>query len=126
MPEKTPMVSTILLLISEPVVRLVIREVLERAGYVVLATGDLGVAVERMSESRPDLLMISPYVETISGHEAAKYLHSRNPDMRVLMVAGLLADERLEYRAELENVEIFPKPFTPEELLAEVKDVLRA
>jgi DNA-binding NtrC family response regulator len=118
------MVTTILLLISEPVVRLVIREVLERAGYVVMATGDLGVAVDRMNECRPNLLMVSPYIETISGHEAAKYLHSRCPDMRVLMVAGLLSDERLEYRAELEKVEIFPPPFTAQELLAKVKDVV--
>ena len=118
------MATTILLLSSEPVVRLVIREVLERAGYVVMSTGDLGVAVQRMGEARPDLLMISPYVESISGYDAAKYLHSRSPEMRVLMVAGLLADDRLQYRAELENVELFPKPFTAAELLAKVKDVL--
>jgi DNA-binding response OmpR family regulator len=125
MPEKSPMETTILLLSSEPVVRQVMREVLERAGYVVMATGDLGVAVDRMNEAKPDLLIISPYVESISGHEAAKYLHSRCPDMRVLMVAGLLADDRLQYRAELEKVEIFPRPFTGAELLAKVRHVLR-
>jgi CheY-like chemotaxis protein len=126
MPHKLPMESTILLLISEPVVRLVMREVLERAGYVVMATGDLGVAVDRMNECKPDLLMISPYVETISGHEAAKYLHSRCPSMQVLIVAGLLADDRLQYRAELEKMAIFPEPFTAAELLAKVKEVLSA
>ncbi len=120
------MTTTILLLSSEPVVRLVIREVLERAGYVVMSTGDLGVAVERMGECRPDLLIISPYVESISGYDAAKYLRSRCTDMRVLMVAGLLADDRLQYRAELEKVELFPKPFTAAELLARVKEVLTA
>ncbi len=118
------MESTILLLISEPVVRQVLREVLERAGYVVMATGDLGVAVDRMGECKPDLLLISPYVETISGHEAAKYLHSRCPSMRVLMVAGLLADDRLQYRAELEKMAIFPQPFSAADLLATVKEVL--
>ena len=68
------METTILLLISEPLVRQVTREVLERAGYLVMATGDLGTAVDRYEECKPDLLMISPYVETITGHEAAKYL----------------------------------------------------
>jgi CheY-like chemotaxis protein len=126
MPAKSPMQFTILLLMSEPVVRLVIQEVLDRAGYVVMATGDLGTAVDRMSECKPDLLIISPYVETISGHEAAKYLHTRCPSMRLLMVAGLLADQRLRYRAELEKVEIFPKPFSGPELLAEVRKVLSA
>jgi CheY-like chemotaxis protein len=120
------METTILLLISEPLVRLVIQEVLERAGYLVMATGDLGTAVDRTSECKPDLLMISPYVETISGHQAAKYLQARCLNMRILMVAGLLADDRLQYRAELEKVEVFPQPFTAPELLGKVQEVMSA
>jgi DNA-binding response OmpR family regulator len=121
---KSPMESTILLLISEPLVRLVIQEFLERAGYLVMGTGDLGTAVQRIGEASPDLLIISPYVETISGHQAAKYLQSRCLTMRILMVAGLLADDRLQYRAELERVEIFPQPFTGDQLLDKVRAVL--
>jgi CheY-like chemotaxis protein len=124
MPGKSPSQTVILLLNSEPVVRQVMREVLERAGYVVLATGDLGAAVDRLGECRPDLLIISPYVETITGHAAAKYLQERCPGMRMLMVGGLLADDRLQTRAELEKMEIFPPPFTGAELLEKVKQVL--
>jgi CheY-like chemotaxis protein len=50
MAQKSPMETTILLLTSEPVARLVIQEVLERAGYAVMATGDLGTAVDRLKE----------------------------------------------------------------------------
>ena len=120
------METTILLLISEPLVRQVTREVLERAGYAVISTGDLGTAVDRMDESKPDLLMIAPYVETITGHDAAKYLQGRCPGLRILMMAGLLADDRLLNRAELEQVEIFPEPFTGRELVAKVKQVVRS
>lgn len=123
---KSPMLSTILLLVSEPLARLVMQEVLERAGYLVLGTGDLGTAVDRLGETKPDLLIISPYVETITGHQAAKYLQSRCPSMQLLMVAGLLADDRLQYRAEIEGVEIFPKPFTGAQLLDKVRQVLSA
>ena len=123
---KSPMEMTILVLISEPLVRLVIREVLERAGYLVMATGDLGTAVDRISEAKPDLLIISPYVETIAGHQAAKYLQSRCPSMRLMMVAGLLADDRLQYRAELEKIEVFPQPFTASQLLEKVQQILSA
>ena len=121
---KSPMELTVLLLMSEPLARVVIQEVLERAGYLVMATGDLGTAVDRINEAKPDLLMISPYVETITGHDAAKYLQARCPSMRILMVAGLLDDKRLEYRAELERVQIFPKPFTADELLDTVRALL--
>jgi len=116
--------TTILLLISEPLVRLVIQELLEKAGYVVMATGDLGTAVERMTEATPDLLMISPYIETITGDQAGKYLRTKALGMRILMLAGLLADDRIQDRAELEKVAIFPQPFTGEQLLNRVRSVL--
>jgi DNA-binding response OmpR family regulator len=118
------METTILLLTSEPLARVATKEVLERAGYVVMATGDLGTAVDRLGECQADLLMISPYVETITGHDAGKYLQGRCPGMRILMVAGLLADDRLQNRALLDKVEIFPKPFTGQELLDKVRQVL--
>jgi hypothetical protein len=124
MPGKPPMETTILLLMSEPLLRQVTREVLERAGYVVMASGDLGTAVDRLEDCKADLLMISPYVETITGNDAAKYLQGRCPGMRILMVAGLLDDDRLQNRALLEKVEIFPKPFTGPELLNKVRQVL--
>jgi hypothetical protein len=89
-----------------------------------MATGDLGTAVDRLGEASPDLLIIAPYVETISGNQAAQYLQSRCLSMRILMVAGLLADDRLEYRAELEKVEIFPRPFTGPQLLNKVQEIL--
>jgi hypothetical protein len=44
--------------------------------------------------------------------------------MRVLMLGGLLDDERLEYRAEQQGFEIFPKPYTAAALLQEVRLVL--
>jgi two-component system, NtrC family, nitrogen regulation response regulator GlnG len=124
MPSKSPIEYTILLLVSEPLVRQAMREALARAGYTVLATGDLGTAVDRMSESRPDLLIVAPYVETIPGHQAAKYLQGRRPGLPLLMVAGIMADDRLQTRAQLEGIEVFPKPFTGSELLAKVRTIL--
>jgi hypothetical protein len=89
-----------------------------------MATGDLGTAVDRLAEAKPDLLVISPYVETITGHQAAMYLQTRCQSMRILMVAGMLADDRLQYRAELDKVEIFPQPFTGLQLLDKVAAIL--
>lgn len=117
--------ATILLLSSEPVVRRVMKEALERAGYVVLATGDFGIAVDKLADCKIDLLITHPYVESIPGHDAAKYLRARNPKMAVLLVAGLLDDDRLEYREDLEGFETFPRPFTAAQLVAKVEEVLK-
>src|ERR1039458_1821550 len=116
--------TTILLLVSDPIVRSVLQETLEREGYIVVATGDLGRAVDRLKQRIPDLLITRTYVEGLPGHEAAMYLRTKCPGMRVLMLGGLLDDERLEYRAAQQGFEVFPKPYTTAALLQEVRYVL--
>lgn len=116
--------TTILLLVSDPVVRSVLQETLEREGYMVLSTGDLGQAVDRLKECTPDLLITRTYVQSLPGHDAAMYLRTKCSGMRVLMVGGLLDDERLQHREALEGFEVFPKPYAAAELLQKVKDVL--
>ena len=82
--------TTILLLVSDPVIRSILEETLEREGYTVLASGDLGQAVDRLQECTPDLLITRTYVESLPGHEAAMYLRTKRPEMRVLMLGGFL------------------------------------
>jgi DNA-binding response OmpR family regulator len=118
--------TTILVFHSAPVVRTVIREILEREGYVVRATGDLGIAVDMVRESPPDLLLIDVYVADIAGHDAAVYLRQKCPHMRVLMVVGVPDDQRIEARTTDEGFMVFPKPFAPAELVVKVKEILEA
>ncbi len=124
MADQSSMTESILLLVSDPVVRSVLKDTLEHEGYTVVAVGSLGDAVDRLKEFTPDLLMTRTYVEGMSGHDAAVYLRTKSAGMRVLIVGGLLADERLQYREALQGFEVFPKPYTPAELLSKVKDVL--
>jgi CheY-like chemotaxis protein len=116
--------TTILLLVSDPIVRSTLSETLDREGYTVLATGDLGQAVDRLKECMPDLLITRTYVQSLSGHDAAVYLRTKCLKMKVLILGGLLADERLQYREALQGFEVYPKPYTAAELLQEVKEVL--
>jgi DNA-binding response OmpR family regulator len=116
--------TTILLLVSDPVIRSVLKEILEREGYAVLATGDLGQAVDRLKQCMPDLLITRTYVQGLPGHDAAIYLRMKCPKMRVLIVGGLLDDDRLRHREALQGFEVFPKPYPAAELLQKVKDVL--
>ena len=116
--------TTILLLVSDPLVLRVLEEALEQDGYLVRATGDLGQAVDRLKECTPDLLITRTYVESLPGHEAAMYLRTKCSEMKVLMLGGLLDDERLQYRAAEQGFDVFPKPYTAAVLLQEVKAVL--
>jgi len=68
--------ATILLLDSESVMRAGLRDALESAGYLVEMAGDLGEAVDRLAEVRPDLLITRPYINSMPGRMAADYLRS--------------------------------------------------
>ena len=118
------MKTTILLLVSDPIIRSVLEETLDREGYTVLGTGDLGHAVDQLKDCRPDLLITRTYVQSMPGHDAAMYLRTKCPKMRVLILGGILDDERLQHREALQGFEVFPKPYTEAELLRKVKDVL--
>lgn len=115
---------TILLLGSEPVVRSVIHEILESAGYLVRSADNLGKAVDMLLECPADLLIVHPYVAEIPGHAAAEYLRTMKPGMAVLMVAGLPEDDRLRRWSGPDRIELFPPPFTPAQLVEKVRQVL--
>jgi DNA-binding NtrC family response regulator len=120
------MKTTILLLVSDPVVRSVLQETLEHAGYTVLATGDLGQAVDRLKKYSPDLLITRTYVEGLPGHDAAVYLRTKCLKMKVLILGGLLDDDRLHLREHLQGFSVFPKPYPAADMLQEVKNILTA
>ena len=124
MTDQSKLNTTILLLVSDRLVRSVIGENLDREGYMVIAVGDLGSAVDWLKTSTPDLLIVRTYVSDMEGHDAAKYLQTKCPSMRVLMVGGLLDDKRLKYREAIAGFEVFPKPYTAGQLIEKVKEVL--
>jgi len=116
--------ATILLLCSDAILRLVLQEVLETEGHVVLPAGDLAGAVDWLSRSPADLLIVRHYLSGIPGQEAARYLRTKRHGLRVLMVGGFLQDDRLLNRSSVEEVAIFPRPFSAAEFTAKVSEVL--
>jgi DNA-binding NtrC family response regulator len=116
--------TLILLLISDPDMRTVIENILTVAGYLVLTASEIGAAVDRLKEGAPDLLIIRPYINSMPGHEAVKFLRTKTPGLRVLMVGGLIDDARLSYRDLIQNIHVFPKPFSAEQLLQAVQEAL--
>ena len=116
---------TILLLDSDSVTRAALHDAFQSAGYLVVTAGDLGEAVDRLDEIRPDLLITRPYINSMPGRIAANYLRSKHPGLPVLIVAGFVDDDRLNVQNEIEEFYTFPKPFSRDELLTNVRDVLQ-
>jgi len=117
--------ATILLVVSGPVMRAALRDALENAGYLVVTAGDLAEAIDRLKEMAYDLLIIRPYIDSMPGRIAADNLRGRRPGLPVLMVSGLIDDDRVMNEYAVEDFHIFPKPFSRDELLTQVREVLR-
>ena len=58
------------------------------------------------------------------GNQAARYLRTKCTEMRILLVGGMLDDERLADRETLAGFDVFPKPYSAREFLDKVRDVL--
>jgi DNA-binding response OmpR family regulator len=119
----TPDVS-ILVLDSEPLMRAGLRDALQSAGYLVVTAGDLGEAVDRVAEMRPDLLITRPYINSMPGRMAADYLRGKRHGLPVLIVSGFLDNDRDNVRSTVDEFHTFPPPFTREQLLNKVREIL--
>jgi DNA-binding response OmpR family regulator len=117
--------ETILILDSDPIMRAALRDALQPEGYLVITASDLGAAVDRLNEVEPDLLIVRPYINSMSGHLAADYLRTKDPGLPVLVVAGLIDDDRVNVENAIRHFYAFPRSFERGELLAEVKTVLQ-
>ena len=122
----SPFEATILLLISDPLMKDVIRDALDSAGYQVVTAVDLGAAADRLREVRPDLLITRPYINSMPGQTAADYLRTKRPGLPILIVSGFMEDDRVHYRNAIEDFHVFPKPFGRNELLNCIEEILSA
>lgn len=116
--------AIILLLDSDPVPRNALHDLLQGAGYLVMRASELGAAVDRLAEARPDLLITRPYINSMPGRVAADYLRTKCPGLPVLIVAGVMDDDRVRVRNQVDQVYTFPEPYPREDLLNKVRELV--
>ncbi len=119
--------SLILVVEDEAPIREMVRFAAERAGFAVAETGDAERALVEVADRRPDLVLVDWMLPSMSGVELARRLKN-NDSTRSLPVIMLTArgeeDDRvrgLESGAD----DYITKPFSPRELIARIKAVLR-
>jgi CheY-like chemotaxis protein len=76
-------------------VRFLVRVTLERAGYEVVEAHHGGVALERVQESRPDLVVTDLMMPVMGGRELIDRLRS-DPEMASIPILILSANGNLQ------------------------------
>lgn len=109
--------NTILVVDDEPNVRFLVRVTLERAGYEVVEAGNGVAALERVRESRPDLVITDLMMPVMSGRELIERLRGE-PETASIPILILSANSRLLVG---EADALLSKPFDLEDLIAQVR-----
>lgn len=119
--------KTILVVDDEPGIVTIVRDYLEKAGFRVLTAGDGQTALRLARLERPNLMVLDLMLPGIDGLDIIRSLRS-DPALHLLSVIMLTA--RVEEADRLVGLELgaddyVTKPFSPRELVARVRAVLR-
>jgi two-component system cell cycle sensor histidine kinase/response regulator CckA len=118
--------ETILLVEDAEPLRLLVRELLEGAGYTVLAAEgpDEALALVASTPGVIDLVLTDMMMPRMSGQELARRIAILKPEARVVFMSGY-SDEAIGDLGNLEPGALFlQKPFTMDALLRTIRKAL--
>ena len=113
--------ETILLVEDEPAVRQLFCQALTRAGYKVheARNGQEALKVFDQYGDSVDLLLTDMRMPFMGGAELARQLRARRRTLKLLCISGYTGGSELEFSGDF-----LAKPFSRDELLAKVREIL--
>ena len=116
--------ATVLVVEDESVVREVVVKYLRREGYRTLEAGDGDTACELVEREQPDLVVLDLMLPGKDGLGVCRWIRSRS-EIPVIMLTARGEEADRIVGLELGADDYVTKPFSPRELAARVKTVLR-
>jgi two-component system alkaline phosphatase synthesis response regulator PhoP len=117
------LVNKILVVDDEPGIRELVQIILQDEGYCVI-TAENGVdAVQKVKDELPDMVLLDMVMPGISGLEVCRILKkdASTKFIPIVMFTVLGRDTDVKLAKESGCDGYFLKPFTPEDLVSEVK-----
>lgn len=116
--------QTVLVVDDEPMVREVLCHYLQHDGFTVIEAGDGDQAVEVVDDTPPDLVLLDLMLPKRHGLEVLRHVRS-NSEVPVILLTALGDEKDRVAGLELGADDYVVKPFSPREVAARVKSVLR-
>ncbi len=116
----------ILLVEDDDAIRQLSAKVLDRAGYEVDTAVDGLSGWVALRNHRYDLLITDNEMPGLSGFEMVRNLRSARMTLPVVLASGGMAAEQLNRNQWLQPAVTLPKPFTTDEILNTVAEILPA
>ena len=116
--------KTVLVVDDEPKIVQLARDYLEHAGFEVIAAADGRSAIQAIRTRRPDLIVLDLGLPELDGLDVTRTVRAEGATPIVMLTAR---DDELDklLGLELGADDYITKPFSPRELVARVRAVLR-
>jgi len=116
--------KTILVVDDEPQIVQLVRDYLEHGGFKVLVAADGSSALRIVSTLHPDLVVLDLGLPGMDGLDITRSLR-RNGVLPIIMLTARADESDKLIGLELGADDYLTKPFSPKELVARVRSVLR-
>ena len=120
------MSKRILVVEDQPDNRKIIRDVFARTGYEIIETENGEEALAAIAKTRPDLILMDIQLPIMDGYTATRRIKA-DPALRSIPIIAVtsyaLSGEEKKAR-EAGCDDYIPKPYSPRELLAKVRQYL--
>jgi len=117
-------VTTVLVVDDEPTIREVVVRYLERDGFRTLEAGDGRSAKELLEADPPNLVVLDVMLPGMDGLALCRWIRARS-DLPIIMLTARGEEADRIVGLELGADDYVSKPFSPRELAARVRTVLR-
>ena len=109
---------------DEPSVQEVVRGYLEKDGYHVFVAGNGRDGLALAERTKPGLVVLDLMLPDIAGEEICREIRSRS-DVPILMLTAKSAEDERVNGLAIGADDYLTKPFSPRELVARVRAILR-
>lgn len=116
----------ILVIEDDDDVRKVVRAALKSKGYEILEATNVDQAIDLATSNcgHLDLVLTDLIMPGLNGRKIAQRITERDPKVHVLFMSGYTEDLLEEEDADIEGAAFIGKPFTLENLLKKVEEVI--
>jgi len=118
-------VPKILVVDDEKNITIVLRAYLEREKHTVITAHDGQAALQLAHSEEPDLIILDLMLPGFSGEEIMQQLRREGSRVPVIMLTAKSAMDEKVYGLAIGADDYIVKPFSPQEVVARVKTILR-
>jgi DNA-binding response OmpR family regulator len=116
--------ATVLVVDDDPKIRDLLRLYVEREGHRALLAGDGEAALDLATRSRPDLVLLDVMLPGLDGFEVARRIRDVS-DVPILLLTARSGEGDKVVGLDMGADDYVVKPFSPRELMARVRALLR-